>query len=92
MAVSASTALTCLRDAGQTDGLLDLQFKLSVDGEASETYDEAQVTYTPKLDTNRDRALIDQLPDFLVEEIQFPRAEIRRFYVRVTKALNERAH
>lgn len=44
----------------------------------------------PQLDPSRDRELIDLLPDFLVEEITFPRPHAAKFYARVIKSLNER--
>jgi hypothetical protein len=66
-----------------------LHFKLSVENDAAENFDDAQFLYLPQLDPNRDRALIDMLPDFLVEEITFPRPQAAKFYARVMKALNE---
>lgn len=44
----------------------------------------------PQLDPGRDRDLIDLLPDYLVEEITFPRAHAAKFYARVIKSLAER--
>ena len=55
----------------------------------ADNYDEAQFMYQPQLDPNRDRALIDLLPDYLVEEITFPRQHAAKFYARVMKALTE---
>ena len=46
--------------------------------------------YMPQLDPQRDSALIDILPDFLVEEITFPRPHANKFYARVMKSLTER--
>ncbi len=68
-----------------------LHFKLSMSYDAtSESYDEAQFIYMPQLDSNRDRALIDILPDYLVDEITFPRPHAAKFYSRMMKALTER--
>lgn len=53
-------------------------------------FDEPQFMYMPQLDLSRDQALIDILPDYLVEEITFPQSHAERFYSRVMKALNER--
>jgi len=53
-------------------------------------YEEEQVTYRPQLDPSRDRNLMDLLPDYLVEEITFPRPHSAKFYTRVLKALTER--
>ncbi|KAK3398545.1 putative MAM1 protein [Sordaria brevicollis] len=57
--------------------------------ETTQIFDEDQFHYMPQLDTNRDRALIDLLPDYLVEEITFPRQHAAKFYSRVNKALTE---
>ncbi|KAH7626358.1 putative MAM1 protein [Sordaria sp. MPI-SDFR-AT-0083] len=57
--------------------------------ETTQVFDEDQFHYMPQLDTNRDRALIDLLPDYLVEEITFPRQHAAKFYSRVNKALTE---
>ncbi|GKT50221.1 monopolin complex subunit pcs1 [Colletotrichum spaethianum] len=68
-----------------------LHFKLEVESESSgENYEEAHFTYKPQLDANRDRDLIEMLPDFLVEEITFPRPHAAKFYARVVKSLTER--
>lgn len=63
-----------------------LHFKLTM---SSGDGDESQCEYNPMLDTNRDRALIDVLPEFLVDEIAFPRAQAGKFYQRIMRALNE---
>lgn len=44
----------------------------------------------PQLDESRDRDLIEMLPNFLVEEISFPRPHAAKFYARVMKSLTER--
>lgn len=44
----------------------------------------------PQLDQSRDRALMEMLPNFLVEEISFPRPHAAKFYSRVMKSLTER--
>lgn len=68
-----------------------LHFKLAVANDKSaETYDEAQCQYVPQLDPSRDEALIELLPDYLIEEITFPRPQAARFYARVGKALTEK--
>ncbi|KAK0745053.1 chromosome segregation protein Csm1/Pcs1-domain-containing protein [Apiosordaria backusii] len=63
-----------------------LHFKLTM---SNGDGDESQCEYNPLLDTNRDRALIDVLPEFLVDEIAFPRAQASKFYQRIMRALNE---
>ncbi|KAM0593519.1 hypothetical protein ACHAQF_006445 [Verticillium nonalfalfae] len=67
-----------------------LHFKLCVQNEvASESYEEAQFTYMPQLDESRDRELINLLPEFLTDEITFPRPQAAKFYARVSKSLME---
>jgi hypothetical protein len=74
-----------------TNNAAALHFKLSISpDETSENIDEAQFMYMPQLDANRDRDLMEIMPDYLVEEITFPRSHAARFYARVTKSLTER--
>jgi len=68
-----------------------LHFKLAVANEKSaESYEDAQCQYVPQLDPGRDKTLMGLLPDYLVEEITFPRPQAARFYARVGKALTEK--
>ena len=72
-------------------GVLALQFKLAAANEkAAESYDDAQCSYIPQLDPSRDKALMELLPDYLVDEITFPRPQAAKFYARVVKALTEK--
>lgn len=67
-----------------------MHFKLSIGADgAVEDLDEAHFLYMPQMDPSRDRSLIDVLPDYLVEEITFPRPHAQKFYARVFKSLNE---
>lgn len=69
-----------------------LHFKLAAEKtEKADSYDDVQFSYRPQLDTNRDRDLMGMLPDYLTEEITFPRLHASKFYTRVTKALMERS-
>ncbi|KAH8586830.1 chromosome segregation protein Csm1/Pcs1-domain-containing protein [Bisporella sp. PMI_857] len=78
-------------DCIQTGRNGTLHFKLAVTNEKSaESYEDAQYQYVPQLDPSRDKALMDLLPDYLVEEITFPRPQAARFYDRVGKALTEK--
>ncbi|KAG9243406.1 chromosome segregation protein Csm1/Pcs1-domain-containing protein [Calycina marina] len=78
-------------DCIQTGRNGTLHFKLAITNEKSaESYDDAQCSYVPQLDPSRDSALIELLPDYLIEEITFPRPQAARFYARVGKALTER--
>jgi hypothetical protein len=58
--------------------------------EASDSYEDVQFTYRPQLKEDRDGDLLDVLPDYLVEEITFPRTQASKFYSRVVKSLTER--
>ena len=68
-----------------------LHFKLALEtGDDSENYNEVQFTYRPQLNSDRDGDLMEVLPDYLVEEITFPRTQAAKFYSRVSKSLTER--
>jgi hypothetical protein len=68
-----------------------LHFKLLISNDStSSDFDDVQFTYMPQLDADRDQALMDILPDYLVEEIAFPRPHAGKFYARVMRALTER--
>ncbi|CAG8955327.1 hypothetical protein HYFRA_00011310 [Hymenoscyphus fraxineus] len=77
-------------DCIQTGRNGTLHFKLDAANEkASDNYDDAQCNYVPQLDPSRDASLIQLLPDYLVDEISFPRSQAAKFYARVVKALTE---
>ncbi|KAK2739566.1 hypothetical protein FQN57_006528 [Myotisia sp. PD_48] len=61
-----------------------LHFKLSIgrelDSRSTTSLDTTQFQYIPLLDENRDRELIEILPDFLSEPIKFPRQQAMKFY------------
>ncbi|KAH7391465.1 chromosome segregation protein Csm1/Pcs1-domain-containing protein [Cadophora sp. MPI-SDFR-AT-0126] len=78
-------------DCIQTGRNGTLHFKLAAANEKSaESYDDAQCSYIPQLDPSRDKALMELLPDYLVDEITFPRPQAAKFYARVVKALTEK--
>ncbi|KAI0142781.1 hypothetical protein GGR57DRAFT_485568 [Xylariaceae sp. FL1272] len=78
-------------DCVQTGRNGTLHFKLAVGSdESSDNLDDAQFTYMPQLNQSRDQALMDTLPEYLIEEIAFPRLQAAKFYSRVVKALSER--
>jgi hypothetical protein len=69
-----------------------LHFKLAAANEKSaDSYDDAQCSYIPQLDPSRDKALMELLPEYLVDEIMFPRPQAAKFYARVVKALTEKS-
>ena len=68
-----------------------LHFKLSaINEKATVNYEEAHCQYIPQLDPSRDKALMEILPDYLVDEISFPRPQAAKFYARVVIALTEK--
>ncbi|KAG4433014.1 hypothetical protein IFR05_011497 [Cadophora sp. M221] len=78
-------------DCIQTGRNGTLHFKLAAANEKSaESYEDAQCSYIPQLDPSRDKALMELLPDYLVDEITFPRPQAAKFYARVGKALTEK--
>ncbi|KAL5316454.1 hypothetical protein ACEPPN_015502 [Leptodophora sp. 'Broadleaf-Isolate-01'] len=78
-------------DCIQTGRNGTLHFKLAAANEKSaESYEDTQCSYIPQLDPSRDKALMELLPDYLVDEITFPRPQAAKFYARVGKALTEK--
>ncbi|KAI5466553.1 chromosome segregation protein Csm1/Pcs1-domain-containing protein [Mariannaea sp. PMI_226] len=78
-------------DCIQTGRNGTLHFKLAVESvDQADGYEDVQFTYRPQLDPDRDGELMDILPDYLVEEITFPRHQASKFYARVIKSLTER--
>lgn len=76
--------------AGTNPIIVALHFKLCIETDMTgDGFEEAQITYQPQLDANRDRTLMELLPDYLTEEITFPRPHAAKFYARVTRALTD---
>lgn len=69
-----------------------LHFKLFVDAENAKTasFEQTEFLYTPLLDGNRDKDLIEIMPDYLAEDITFERDVAAKFYARVVKTLTEK--
>ena len=81
-------------DCIQTGRNGTLHFKLAVANETGAdrgSYDDTEFIYTPCLDSNRDRALLELLPDYLTEEITFSRINAEMFYGRVVDTLTTKA-
>jgi len=78
----------------RTDKLLNyiaaLHFKLVIPKTTTGPYEKAIYQYIPLLDANRDRELVDVLPDFLMDHITFERQAVTKFYTRVIDALTKR--
>lgn len=54
------------------------------------SYEETEFAYEPLLDDSRDRELLDMLPDYLTEEICFPRNHAQRFYMKVAESMTKK--
>lgn len=54
------------------------------------SYDDAEFTYSPLLEEPRDRDLMAMLPDYLTEEICFPRSNAAKFYSRVVDTMTKK--
>ena len=67
-----------------------LHFKLGIATNTDDSYEETEFQYTPRLDNDRDRDLLDILPDYLSEEITFSRHNAAKFYGRVVETLTKR--
>lgn len=55
-----------------------------------DSYEEHEFVYQPLLNEQRDRELIDLLPDYLTEEISFPRAQAPKFYTKVVDSMSKK--
>ena len=76
-----------------------LHFHLSVSNDATQvnpktpsglSYEDAEFAYEPFFDEGRDRDLIDMLPDYLTEEICFPRGHAVKFYTKVVDSMTKK--
>ncbi|KAM0210233.1 hypothetical protein ACHAPA_006910 [Fusarium lateritium] len=74
-------------DCIQTGRNGTLHFKLAVENDGS--LDDVHFTYQPQLDAGRDQEMIEMLPEYLTDEIIFPRSQAPKFYSRVNKSLTE---
>ncbi|KAF1960691.1 hypothetical protein CC80DRAFT_590055 [Byssothecium circinans] len=75
----------CLQ-AGR-NGTLHFQLTVTNDGES---YEETEIWYTPLLNEQRDQELIELLPDYLTDEISFPRAQAPKFYMKVVECMGKK--
>lgn len=73
-----------------------LHFHLTVANDASssnpktpsgQSYEEAEFTYEPLLDESRDGELVEILPDYLTEDIEFPRHQGGKFYHKMLESM-----
>ena len=66
-----------------------LHFHLTI-SEGGESYADTEFIYQPLLDEQRDRELLDLLPDYLTEEISFPRGHAAKFFSKVVDSMSKR--
>lgn len=66
-----------------------LHFHLTVASPGS-TAEDTEFVYQPLLDEQRDKELLDILPDYLTEEICFPSAQAVKFYCKVLDSMNKK--
>jgi FtsZ-binding cell division protein ZapB len=73
-----------------------LHFHLTIANEASlktptgQSFAEAEFEYEPHLDQDRDRDIINILPEYIAEEICFPRDHAIRFYATVLESMTKK--
>ncbi|KAL2832453.1 chromosome segregation protein Csm1/Pcs1-domain-containing protein [Aspergillus cavernicola] len=79
-----------LYDCIQTGVNGTLHFKLVVPHVSSVNFETAEFQYIPLLDEDRDRELVDILPEYLTVDITFIRQQASKFYTRVIDALTKR--
>ncbi|KAL4769716.1 chromosome segregation protein Csm1/Pcs1-domain-containing protein [Aspergillus nidulans var. acristatus] len=79
-----------LYDCIQTGVNGTLHFKLVVPHSSSADFETAEFQYIPLLDANRDRGLVEILPEYLTVDITFVRQQASKFYTRVMDALTKR--
>ncbi|KAF2877270.1 chromosome segregation protein Csm1/Pcs1-domain-containing protein [Massariosphaeria phaeospora] len=78
-------------DCLQTGRNGTLHFHLTVaTPSAAASYDDTEFVYNPLLNEQRDRELLDLLPDYLTEEICFPRAQAAKFYMKVVDSMSKK--
>ncbi|KAF2705561.1 hypothetical protein K504DRAFT_471565 [Pleomassaria siparia CBS 279.74] len=76
-------------DCLQTGRNGTLQFQLTVT-DSGESYEETEIVYNPMFNEQRDKELLDLLPDYLTEEICFPRNQAPKFYMKVVDSMSKK--
>ncbi|KAF2762921.1 hypothetical protein EJ05DRAFT_471882 [Pseudovirgaria hyperparasitica] len=82
-------------DCIQTGRNGTLHFHLTIPSDeeqkaTGQSYEDVEFAYTPFLDQARDKDLIQILPDYLLEEISFPRHHAVRFYARINDSITKK--
>jgi hypothetical protein len=67
-----------------------LHFHLTVAASSDSNYEDTEFVYQPLLNEQRDRELLDLLPDYLTEEICFPRGQAAKFYCKVVDSMSRK--
>lgn len=83
----------CLSHA---NAILALHFRITVDNEAAsnpktptgQSYEDDDYVYEPLFEKSRDRELLDLLPEFLLDDITFPRRQAMAFFGQVLDKMN----
>ena len=74
---------------------LALHFILAIPALGTQTpgisYEDSAIQYSPRLDANRDRELLQLLPDYMTEEITFTRENAGGFYKKLFDKLTTKA-
>ncbi|KAF1830241.1 hypothetical protein BDW02DRAFT_508081 [Decorospora gaudefroyi] len=76
-------------DCLQTGRNGTLHFHLTVSTNA-QSYEDTEFIYQPLLNEQRDKELLDLLPDYLTEEICFPRLQAAKFYCKVVDSMSKK--
>ncbi|KAF2824108.1 hypothetical protein CC86DRAFT_447072 [Ophiobolus disseminans] len=76
-------------DCLQTGRNGTLHFHLTI-ASGSDSYEDTEFIYQPLLNDQRDKELLDLLPDYLTEEIFFPRGQAAKFYCKVVDSMSKK--
>jgi hypothetical protein len=90
----AATAVSCplqsqLTFSQMLTRITALQFQLTITTDG-ESYEETEIIYNPLFNQQRDKELLDLLPDYLTEEICFPRNQAPKFYMKVVDSMSKK--
>jgi regulator of replication initiation timing len=86
-----SLALHLLPLPSSTDECITaLHFHLTVSSSSDSAYEDVEFVYQPLLNEQRDKELLDLLPDYLTEEICFPRGQAAKFYCKVVDSMSKK--
>ena len=61
-----------------------------MNADSGANFEDQEFAYTPLLDEKNDRDLLDILPDYLTEEICFPRGSAAKFYSKVLDCMSKK--